>query len=111
MLVSFPEFAIRLNAPISEIATIFDHVGYREKTTDKIYVQVPLLLLASETVRKATISKEVDENIEARASQHVAVTVAILVFLKEHTRSSPIGPAEHDDGGSLFNMISHAFMA
>jgi hypothetical protein len=28
---------------------------------------------------------------------------------REHTKSSPIGPAEHDDGGSLYSHISQQY--
>lgn len=31
---------------------------------------------------------------------------AILAQEKKHTRSSPMGPAEHDEGGSLYTTIS-----
>ena len=60
----------------------------------RLNIQVPLLLLASETIARdmsALWDRNLDKGFGARS----------LPLGTYRTRSSPMGPAEHDEGGSL----------
>ena len=68
----------------------------------KSNVLVPLLLLASETAEEAFISWWLLQGPECHGRcDNQAILRTPTLFLRPHTRSSPIGPAEHEEGGSL----------
>ena len=62
-----------------------------------VNIQVPLSLLASETGIPVSVGSQ---TIEKKACNPIPDKHPAVV-LRKLTRSSPIGPAEHDDGGSL----------
>ena len=77
-----------------------------------LYVRVPLLWLASETVyvdRVSHIIRTSSGHCSNASSWASLFSILECIFLGWPTRSSPIGPAEHDDGGSLSVSISQTF--
>ena len=64
--------------------------------------RVPLLLLASETVHPIMLVLTMLESRRWGTNRLRMTWPCPRVSRVPHTRSSPIGPAEHDEGGSLW---------
>lgn len=69
----------------------------------RLNVRVPLLLLASETIpqKRASACNPGLMYEQVGHSKRRARPLQLCCREGERTRSSPIGPAEHDEGGSL----------